>query len=217
MKDTKKKVFEVIFFALLVALMFVFSWTPLGMVPLGTASATTIFIPVCIGICFFKDFKYSILLGFAFGLVSFIRSFVPNGPLDPYFQNPIVSVLPRMFVGVVGYFAYRVLHNTKGIIKYPVVGALVALFNTIFTMSTLLLVYYKDISNLVNNDFGMTVGALLGSIALLNMIPEIALGVVLTPAVMFALDKVKVSRKMSEEETNENETINSEKVNTTIK
>lgn len=200
MKDTKKTIFKIIFFSLLVGLMFVFSWTPLGMVPLGAASATTIFIPLCVGICYFKDFKYSILLGLAFGVVSLIRAFVPNGPLDPYFQNPIVSVLPRTIVGLMGYLVYLVFSKTKGIVKYPIVGGMVALLNTIFTMGTLLLVYYKDISNLVNNDFSMTVGALLGSIVLLNMLPEIAFGAIITPLIMFALDKITKREPLNEDE-----------------
>ena len=69
MKNTMK----IAFAGILIALMFVLSWTVLGMIPLGVASATTVFIPVCVGIIFFDDFKYAVVFGLFFGIVSLVR------------------------------------------------------------------------------------------------------------------------------------------------
>lgn len=182
---------KIAFAGILIALMFVLSWTVLGMIPLGVASATTVFIPVCIGIIFFDDFKYAAIFGLFFGIVSLVRSFVPQGFLDPYFQNPIVSVLPRLLVGIVGYLVYKGLSKVikNRIAVSSITGGIVALLNTIFTMGTLILVYYNDISQSFSNN-GFTIFTALKTISLLNMLPEIAIGAILTPIIIKVLDKI---------------------------
>ena len=182
---------KIAFAGILIALMFVLSWTVLGMIPLGIASATTVFIPVCIGIVFFDDFKYSAILGLFFGIASFIRSFVPQGFLDPYFQNPLVSVLPRLLVGILGYFVYKGLSKIikNRIVIASLVGGIVALLNTFLTMSTLILVYFNDVSQTFA-DYGYGLMSALGTISLLNMLPEIAVGAIITPVIIKVLDKL---------------------------
>lgn len=187
MKNTMK----IAFAGILIALMFVLSWTVLGMIPLGVASATTVFIPVCIGIIFFDDFKYAAIFGLFFGIVSLVRSFVPQGFLDPYFQNPIVSVLPRLLVGIVGYLVYKgfskIIKNRIAVSS--ITGGTVAFLNTIFTMGTLILVYYHDVSQSFSNN-GFTIFTALKTISLLYMLPEIAIGAILTPILIKVLDKI---------------------------
>ena len=187
MKNTMK----IAFAGILIALMFVLSWTVLGMIPLGVASATTVFIPVCIGIIFFDDFKYAATLGLFFGIVSLVHSFVPQGFLDPYFQNPIVSILPRLLVGIVGYLIFKGLSKIikNRIVISSITGGAVALFNTIFTMGILFLVYYQDVSQSFS-DNGFTIFTALKTISLLNMLPEIAVGAIVTPIIIKVLDKI---------------------------
>jgi len=187
MKNTMK----IAFAGILIALMFVLSWTVLGMIPLGVASATTVFIPVCVGIIFFDDFKYAVVFGLFFGIVSLVRSFVPQGFLDPYFQNPIVSDLPRLLVGIVGYLFYKGLTRLmkNRIIVSSLAGGFIALINTIFTMGILILVYFQDV-NQTFADNGFSILTALKTISLLNMLPEIAIGAILTPIIIKVLDKI---------------------------
>ncbi|HNZ77649.1 MAG TPA: ECF transporter S component [Bacilli bacterium] len=182
---------KIAFAGILIALMFVLSWTVLGMIPLGVASATTVFIPVCVGIIFFDDFKYAVVFGLFFGIVSLVRSFVPQGFLDPYFQNPIVSVLPRLLVGIVGYLIYKGLTRLmkNRIIVSSLAGGFIALINTIFTMGILILVYFQDV-NQTFADNGFSILTALKTISLLNMLPEIAIGAILTPIIIKVLDKI---------------------------
>ena len=195
MKDTKKFIFDILFLTILVAIMVVFSWTPLGMVPLGFASATTVFIPVAIGVCYFKKFKFTTLLGFFFGIVSLIRAFAPQGILDPYFQNPLVSVFPRLFLGMMMSIVCVLTRKLNKHLSYSLIGGLTALFNTIFTIGFLLIVYYNDINMVLNGlEDPMTIKLLLSTIILTNMIPEIILGAIVTPLVMLAIDKIHLRK-----------------------
>jgi hypothetical protein len=56
-------------------------------------------------------------------------------------------------------------------------------------MGTLILVYYNDISQSFSNN-GFTIFTALKTISLLNMLPEIAIGAILTPIIIKVLDKI---------------------------
>ncbi len=83
--------------SVLTAIMLVMIFVPfLGFIPLGALSLTLIHIPVLIGV-FLLPSRYAIFLGFMFGAGSWIRAIIlPQTPIDPAFQNPLVSVLPRV-------------------------------------------------------------------------------------------------------------------------
>lgn len=191
MKDTKK-FFKITFTGIMIALMFVFSWTILGMVPIGTfASATTVFIPVIIGIVCLDDFRYTIVLSISFGVISLIRALAPQGILDPYFVNPLVSVLPRFLMGIVTHLFYRLIKKLikNNSISSMLTGAVGAFTNTLFTMSMLLVVYFNDLVKLLTEEGNMTIKIFLGTVALTNMIPEIVLGMIVCFVVMRIYDK----------------------------
>ena len=179
------------FTGILIALMFAFAWTVLGFIPLGFVSPTTVFLPVAVGICCIEKKRYGIALGVAFGICSWVRSFAPASVLDPYFQNPLVSVLPRILMGLVVVFLYAIIKKTvkNTIARGAIVGALVPLFNTIFTMALLLLFHYTDITALLE---GTSVAKwLFGSVVLLNMLPEMALGIIVTIIVSKTIERIE--------------------------
>lgn len=182
---------KIVFCAILIGIMFVFAWTPLGMIPLGFVSPTTVFIPVAIGIIVLDDWRYSLALGTFFGVVSWIRAMVPAGVLDIYFANPIVSILPRSLMGIVVYFLYQFIKKIKSnALRFSITGGLVALFNTIFTISSLSIVYYNELTKfLLENNMNWG-GWLFGVIVLLNMIPEILLGAISSGMICKVLNKI---------------------------
>lgn len=200
MKDTKKRIFKITFTSILIAMMFALSWTVLGMIPLGLASATTVFIPLAIGIVCLDDYRYTAILGTSFGVVSLIRALSPSGILDPFFLNPLVSVLPRLIAAILTHLCYRGLSKVikNKMIVSGITGGLLALFNTIFTISFLVLCNYQEIFQmLVEGDSNY--GKFLGSIALLNMLPEIALGVILVTVISKIYSKVYYNEEIEAE------------------
>ena len=63
------------------------------------------------------------LIGLIFGLFSIFQAATNPTPVSFVFLNPIVSVLPRVLIGIVTYYAYRFAKNlgakkSYGIIKY---------------------------------------------------------------------------------------------------
>lgn len=187
-----KEIKNIVFAGILIALMFAFAWTILGFIPLGIISPTTVFLPVAVGICCIEKKGYGIALGIAFGVCSWLRSFAPASVLDPYFQNPLVSVLPRALMGVVVTVLYAIIKKfvKNSIARGAIVGALVPLFNTIFTMTLLLIFHYSDITALLE---GTSVAKwLFGSVVLLNMLPEVVLGCIVTSIVSKTIEKINL-------------------------
>lgn len=168
--------------AVLLALIFTLSFTILGMIPVGVVSATTIFLPVVIGIIILDDWKYSLVLGIGFGFASWLRATVaPAGVLDPYFANPIVSITPRILMAVSCHFLYQLFKKIPAKwLGYGLLGGTGALLNTVFTMTFLCTIYNSEITELLVSFQFTWVSWLLGSILLLNMLPEVALGIAVT-------------------------------------
>ena len=201
MKNTKR-FFKLTFTSIMIGLMFAFSWTPLGMVPLVFTSATTIFLPVAIGIIVLDDFRYTIALGFGFGISSLIRALAPNGVLDPFFVNPLVSVLPRVIASILTHLCYRALGKIikNNIVVSGISGALMAFFNTLFTIP--MLVLFIELLGEGTDTIGMTYLAFI-VVILPSMLGEILIGLVITSLVATALFAYSRRHKEKEEETND--------------
>ena len=102
-----KKVQEITLISVFAALIVVIASVPmLGFIQIGIISLTIIHIPVLIG-GIFGGRKVSIALGIVFGLSSLIVALTrPVSPIDILFQNPLISVLPRVLFGWILYEMY---------------------------------------------------------------------------------------------------------------
>lgn len=95
-----KKIKDLVFFSILVALIVILVFSGAGFIVIGTFAAVTIIhIPVLVGAQVLGK-KYGTMLGFVFGITSLIQAFLTLGINAP-FTNPILSVLPRMFFGFI--------------------------------------------------------------------------------------------------------------------
>jgi len=110
----KTKTKDLTVMGLFIALMLAMAFIPnVGMITLGTVSISITHLPVVIG-TILLGWKKGFILSLAFGLISMLRSFTPAGAADILFQNPLISVLPRLFIGFGTYgvyVAFRALFN----------------------------------------------------------------------------------------------------------
>jgi len=132
---------QIVVTAAMVAIVIVLSAPPLrlGYIPffLGVA-ITVIHIPVIIG-AIMEGPLVGLIVGLCFGLSSLMWAYLaPTGPIDLYFRNPLIAVLPRLFIGLVAYLVYRLARADKpwktvlvlGIILCLAVAAIVAAYAT---------------------------------------------------------------------------------------
>ncbi len=102
-----KQVYDITLIAVFTALIVVLASVPmLGFITIGVVSLTIVHIPVLIG-GVFGGRKVALSLGVVFGISSLIVALTrPVTPVDLLFQNPLISVVPRMLFGWALYEVY---------------------------------------------------------------------------------------------------------------
>lgn len=135
--------------ALLVAIIFVMAFTPLGYFKTGGLSITLLPVPVVIGAIIMGPVTGAVL-GLAFGITALIQCF----GLEAFGTalmgiNPIGTILtclvPRILMGfLTGCIFAVLLRLDKGkIVSFAVTSLCGALLNTVFFMSFLVLFFYN--------------------------------------------------------------------------
>lgn len=172
---------------LMFAITVILDLTPLGAVPLGTISATITHIPTVITGVVLGPIA-GLIMGFLLGLVSLLHALTrPVTILDPLFINPLVSVLPRMLIGVVAFYVYQginlLLQNSKvkGSVSLFLSGVSGSLTNTALVFVMLYLVYAKEIVDSLGAPFKVI---FLGVLTTNAIAEAIITGLVVVPVVL---------------------------------
>lgn len=162
--------------------------TGYGFIPLPMAKATIMQIPVIIG-AILEGPVVGISVGLIFGLFSIFQNLTNPNILSFAFLNPLVSVLPRMLIGVTTYYAYKIpviRHEAVRIGTAAVVGALT---NTVGVLSAIYFIYaaqYAQAKGIAVN----TAAKVIYGVALTNGIPEAVVAVIITIPAVLAVKKV---------------------------
>lgn len=93
------------------ALVIVLSITNLGFITFSPVISITILqIPVILAATL-GGFAEGVFVGAVMGIMSLVKAAMsPSGVLDPLFVNPLCSVLPRILLGIVAWFVWKVLN-----------------------------------------------------------------------------------------------------------
>ena len=183
MKKEKLTSKKLVTAAILGAITVVLSITPLGLIPLGLINATTMHIPVIIA-AIVEGPLVGALVGLIFGISSLANAIIRPNPVSFVFYNPLISILPRILIGITSYYAYNALKGkdektlkvlTKVLWTLILLGLVYLLYRNIKTgASTLnivlvvilliitigLLIYSQKTPTL---DFPVAIGAFVGS------------------------------------------------------
>jgi uncharacterized membrane protein len=153
-----------------------------GFIPwFGGVSLTIMHVPVIIA-AVLEGPIVGIGVGLIFGIFSMIQAAVaPNGPTDIWFTNPLLSVLPRLFIGPVAFLVWKALQ------KVPVVGLIAAgiagsLTNTILVLGAI-------------GVMGLLPWEVLGGIVVGNGLLEAGVSAVITLVVVAAWRQIRIGKK----------------------
>ncbi|MFH2113675.1 MAG: ECF transporter S component [Spirochaetota bacterium] len=168
------------------AVSVVMAVTPLGFLPwFGGASLTIMHIPVIVA-AVLEGPVAGTVVGLIFGVTSLVKAAVaPVGPLDPLFTNPLVSVLPRLFIGVAAWAAFRLFRGKATPLAAGVAGAVGGFVNTVLVLSMLGLTAGREIANTLDMDLG-AIPTFLAGIALSNGLIEAGVAAVFTSSIVSA-------------------------------
>lgn len=84
--------------------------TPIGIIPVGPTKATIMHIPVIIG-AIMEGPIVGGFIGLIFGLCSIYSAITAPTPVSFAFLNPLVSVVPRVLIGITSYYVFKALSS----------------------------------------------------------------------------------------------------------
>jgi len=153
-----------------------------GFIPwFGGISLTIMHVPVIIG-AVLEGPLVGVAIGLIFGLFSMIQAAVaPNFPTDAWFTNPLLSVMPRLFIGPLAWLAWRALAKwpAPGLIAAGIVGSLT---NTVLVLAMI-------------GVFGLLPWQALGGIAVVNGLPEAGVSALIVLLVVAAWKRIRIGKK----------------------
>jgi uncharacterized membrane protein len=175
---------------MLSAISIIMALTPLGFIQLPMARATLMHIPVIIG-AVIEGPVVGLLIGLIFGVFSLVQNFVaPTSALFFAFQNPLVSVLPRVLIPITAYYSYKYMVGKSETLKIGVGTVIGTLTNTFGVLTMIYLLYaqrYAEMKGIAES----TVAGVIYGLALTNGIPEVIVAVVIIIPVVMALKRIK--------------------------
>lgn len=164
------------------AIAIVLGVTQLGFIPVPNVSgnATIMHVPAIIG-AVLEGPIVGVLAGGIFGIFSMLQD------TTGLFTNPLVSVLPRLLIGLFAWLAYRSLAGRNTDLAAAVAGVVGTLTNTIFVVGALLL-------------FGLIPFAVVPTL-IPQVIAEVVIAAVLTPLVVRGVNLVRSGRTTATDTT----------------
>lgn len=192
MGNVKSNTYRLTIRAILMAIIFVQGMVPfLGFIPLGFTSLTIIHITVIIAAVTLGT-KDGMFVGLIWGITTMIRAWTsPTTPLDTLiFTNPIVSVIPRILVGLVAGITFTLLYKHLKSLYIPTIVAAIlgTLTNTILVLGAMGLLYTGPLAEAYNVSVG-SLYPLLAGLVVTNGIPEVIGAVIITPLIARAVFK----------------------------
>ncbi len=205
---------QVAIFGAIICLM---AFTPfLGYIQIGPTRATLIHVPVIIASILMGP-KKGAALGFLFGLTSFINNtmnptatsfvftpFYSLGEMSGGIGSVIICFIPRILVGVVPYFIYRIVlrlmseeTRRKGVSNIGLILAGIAgsLTNTLLVMN-LIFVFFKESYAAANEVAVSGVYTFILSLIAVNGVPEAIVAGVITCCICRVFLKKNVRERL---------------------
>lgn len=209
MRNSRTIAINAILFALTIVLTVINSAVPIP----GVSIAFLMLLPVLIA-AQVEKLSTAAFTGFVLGLSSLVCAFIFPNVMSPLFYNPLVSVLPRIFIGIVSWTVFRYTNiaidkianlinkkspnspkadaktlKRKGAARFPIVSAFSAMMgvitNTAFVLAMIWVFFNnKSFEQIVINAEFFT------ALISLNFVIEIAVCAVLVPPIVYAVKLV---------------------------
>lgn len=159
----------------------------IGYIPIGPIKATIMHIPVIIG-AIIEGPVVGATIGLIFGLTSLWNAITQPVLLSPLFINPLVSVLPRILIGIVTYYVYQGVYKISKKVYGSgfIAGVIGSLVNTAGVLGMIYILYADKYLALMEQQ-GASAAKLLFGVVLTSGIPEALVAGLIVSAVSVAL------------------------------
>jgi uncharacterized membrane protein len=185
-KITTKQMTKV---GVLSAITIVMGLSGIGFVPLPALKATIMHLPVIIG-AILEGPIVGMLIGLIFGVFSIIQNITTPTVLSFALINPLVSILPRMLIGITAYYTYNlVIKAKKNILAISVAAAVGSITNTVGVLGMIYLLYVDKFAEVRHVSVDTAIKVVYG-IALTNGIAEAIIASIIVTAVVISIRNI---------------------------
>lgn len=194
MKNTRELTLNAMFITLILIMSFV---PQLGIIQLGVIAFQIIHIPVIVaGLTL--GFKSGVLNGFVFGASTLYVALTRGASLlDPFFVNPLVSILPRILFGVsIGVISALVgKFVKKAALNYSITAFVSTIAHSTFVFIALyFVIFFGNTSILEGPQTAQTLFAFMIGIFASNALLEALAAMFIVPPIVIALKRIKGNR-----------------------
>jgi uncharacterized membrane protein len=129
MEEKGFSVRKIVISGVLAAIAILLGVTRLGFIPVPNISgnATIMHVPAIIG-GVMEGWAVGGIVGTIFGIFSFLQA------TTPLFKDPLVAILPRIFIGITAYFTYAGLKRANEYLALIVAAVVGTLTNTVLVL-----------------------------------------------------------------------------------
>jgi uncharacterized membrane protein len=191
-KDKKQAARTIAIIAIMFALIFVAMMLDkvISLFLLVSVSTAAITLLVTFSLCFlYNEWWMGFGAGIMFGFASWLTAFIFQGPMSVYTVNPLVSVLPRVIVGIGAFSVYRLvlmffrnrITKTAQITAITIATVVGLVLNTVLFLTAL---------NVCKQAMGSDFTALFEIVKLVlftNIIPEYSISILVAPWVVLGV------------------------------
>ena len=173
MEEGALSVRRIVIAGVLSAIAILLGWTRLGFIPVPTAAgnATIMHVPAIIG-GVMEGWLVGGIVGALFGLFSFLNATVPM------FKDPLVAIVPRLFIGITAYLAYVALKRLNEYVALVAAAVVGTLTNTVLVLTMAVVRGYMA------SGVALTVGVTHG-------IPEVIVAALITVAIVATWKRIE--------------------------
>lgn len=164
---------KIVISGILGAISILLGVTRLGFIPVPTPAghATIMHIPAILG-GVLEGPVVGLITGAIFGIFSFLQ------PGAPFFADPLVSVLPRLFIGIVAYLVYASTKKINIVLACILAGAFGSVTNTVLVLGM------ATIRNYLPAEVSISIGVLHG-------VPELVVAAILTVILVKGIQRIR--------------------------
>jgi uncharacterized membrane protein len=187
--QNRARLIQITTLGILIALVILMTFIPnIGYIQTGLFSITTIHIPVIIGASLLGPIG-GLVMGATWGLTSYFYALTLGTIEAMIFLNPMVSIVPRILVGLIVSYVTIVLERmikTNNILRYTVIAIIGTLSNTVLVLSA---IFIFASSGLVS--FNQAVSTIFTIVISLNGLLELIAAAILVPATIQAIRRIR--------------------------
>ena len=188
-RNRKVKTNQLTTIGMLSAICVVLGLTGYGFIPLPGAKATIMHIPVIIGSIIGGPIV-GMTIGLIFGIFSIMQNIMAPNILSFAFINPLVSVLPRVLIGLTSYYVYKISFIKNDSIRIGIATVVGSITNTFGVLTMIYFLYAAKFAVAKGIDPSIAAKTIYG-IAIINGVPEAIIATIITIPVVLSIKKLK--------------------------